>query len=311
MCQFKLFLSGLIFTQSMSEHLRELVIEDHDQVKVLCETIWEGNDYVPEEFPEWISDSTDTPVGVFKGKELIALGALEKVENAAIGWVKGLRVKEEYRQKGYGVKVTEALVAAAKEQGIRTLWYATSSRNEASQLVAEHTGFTLADTTGYFRLYRPYPEHSTPSPTLVPLKIDVTRLHDILQLNPELVESTTFPLAWQFDFKSIEGLSRLLKDSDIKVMIDEEGIAQGVYCMAKRDRKEDSWTAAYTVFATNRTIFVEMIARSIDEADTLGADRAVYFLGPRSTEWALTLGYIDEEFIGRRFLLYELNLSTD
>jgi hypothetical protein len=54
-----------------------------------------------------------------------------------------------------------------------------------------------------------------------------------------------------------------------------------------------------------------MIARSIDEADVLGADRAVYFLGPRATEWALTLGYVDEEFFGRRFLLYEINLADD
>lgn len=295
----------------MPEHLRELVIEDHDQVKVLCETIWDGNDYVPEEFPKWILDSTDTAVGIFKGEELVALGDLEKVENASIGWVKGLRVKEAHRQKGYGAKVTEALTIAAKEQGIRILWYATSSRNEASQLVAERTGFTLADTTGYFRLYRPYPEHSTPSPTLVPLKIDANRLHDILLSNPELVESTTFPLAWQFDFKSIEGLSRLLEDSEIKVIIDEEGIAQGIYCMARRDRKEDVWTAAYTVFATNRTVFVDIIARSIDEADALGAARSVYFLGPRATDWALTLGYVDEEFTGRRFLLYEINLSSD
>ncbi|MHA1136024.1 MAG: GNAT family N-acetyltransferase [Candidatus Thorarchaeota archaeon] len=295
----------------MSEHLRELVIEDQDQVKLLCETIWEGNDYVPEEFPEWVSNSSNTSIGIFKGEELIALGDLEKVENAAIGWIKGLRVKEEHRQKGYGVKVTKALATTAKEQGIRILWYATSSRNEASQHVAERTGFSLADETGYFRLYRPYPEHSTPSPTLAPLKIDAARLYDILLANPELVESSTFPLAWQFDFKSIDGLSRLLHDAEIKVIIDEEGITQGIYCMARRDRKEDSWTAAYTVFATNRTFFVDIIARSIDEADSLGANRAVYFLGPRSTEWALSLGYVDEEFIGRRFLLYELNLSTD
>ncbi|TFG32065.1 GNAT family N-acetyltransferase [Candidatus Thorarchaeota archaeon] len=294
----------------MSDNLRRLVIEDHEQVKLLCETIWEGNDYVPEEFPQWISDSKNISVGIFKDNELIALGDLEKVENASIGWVKGLRVKEGHRQKGLAVRITEELTRIAKEQGLRILWYATSSRNEASQLVAERTGFTLADSTGYFRLYRPYPAHSKPSPTLTPLKIDATRLYDLLLLNPELVESNTFPLAWHFDFKSIEGLSRLLRDSEIKVIIDEEGIAQGLYCMAKRDRKEDIWTAAYTVFATNRTVFVDMIARSIDEADELGADRAVYFLGPRASEWALTLGYVDEEFFERRFLLYELNLTS-
>jgi GNAT superfamily N-acetyltransferase len=295
----------------MSGNLRKLVLEDHDQVKTLCETIWEGNDYVPEEFPTWVSSSIDTPIGIFNGAELIAMGNLEKVENAPNGWIKGLRVKEGYRQKGYGVKVTEGLVEHAKEHGLQTLWYATSSRNEASQHVAEHTGFRLADSTGYFRLYKPYPEHSTPSPTLYPLKIDVDRLHEILLTHPDLVKSDTFPLAWEFDYKTKEGLSRLLKDSEIRVIIDEEGIAQGVYCMAKRDRKENIWTAAYTVFTTNRTVFVDIIARSIDEAAALGADRAVYFLGPNATEWALTLGYVDEEFNGRRFLLYECNLKTE
>jgi len=293
----------------MSDTLRELVIEDHDQVKALCETIWEGNDYVPEEFPDWISNQNEVPIGIFRGEELIALGDLEILENTTIAWIKGLRVKDGYRQKGNGVRITERLAEIAKERGIRILWYATSSKNEASQHVAEHTGFRLADTTGYFRLYRPYPEHSTPSPTIVPIDIDVDRLYEILVATPELVASTTFPLAWHFDFKSKEGLSRLLHDAEIKVIIDEEGIAQGIYCMARRDRKETVWTAAYTVFATNRTIFVDIISRTIDEADALGAERAVYFLGPRTTEWYMALGYVDEEFDGRKFLLYELNLS--
>lgn len=295
----------------MSDGFRELVIEDHDQVKTLCETIWEGNDYVPESFPTWISDSLSTPLGIFQDKELVALANLEKVEGTTIGWVEGLRVKEGHRQKGLGSTINNAIVDAARKQGIITLWYATSSRNEASQLVADRSGFIKADTTGYFRLYRPYPAHSKPSPSFTPLKIDATRLHEILLSNPELVESTTFPLAWQFDFKSSEGLNRLLKDAIIKVIIDEVGNAVGLYCMTKRDRKDDVWTAAYTVFATSRSAFVDMISRTIDEADNLGAERSVYFLGPRATEWSATLGFVDEEFIGRQFLLYELNLSDE
>ncbi|MHA1863887.1 MAG: GNAT family N-acetyltransferase [Candidatus Thorarchaeota archaeon] len=295
----------------MSDNLRKLVITDHDQVKSLCETIWEGNDYVPETFPRWVSDTLSTPLGIFQDKELVALANLEKVEDATIGWVEGLRVKEGHRQMGLGSKINEAIVSTAKEQGIRTLWFATSSRNKASQLVAENCGFIKADTTGYFRLYKSYPAHSKPSPSFMPLEIDATRLHELLLSNPDLVESTTFPLAWQFDFKSLEGLNRLLKDATIKVIIDEAGHAVGLYCMAKRDRKDDIWTAAYSVFATSRSAFVDIISRTIDEADNLGADRAVYFLGPRATEWSTTLGFVDEEFADRQFLLYELNLSVD
>ena len=45
----------------------------------------------------------------------------------------------------------------------------------------------------------------------------------------------------------------------------------------------------------------------IDQAETIGADRAVFFLGPRVTKWALDLGYVADEFVDRKFLLYEVN----
>ncbi len=295
----------------MSDDFRELVLADHEQVKSLCETIWEGNDYVPDEFPQWVSEPKSNPIGIFQQEELVALGTVEKVDGTTIGWVKGLRVKDGHRDQGIGSKLTGALAEKARELGIRTLWYATSSRNEASQHVAEKNGFTLADKTGYFRLFKPYPAHSKPSPSITPLQIDANRLYEVLCENPDLVQSTTFPVAWAFDFKSVDGLNRLMKEVIIKVIIDEAGRAQGFYCLAKRKRNENYWTAAYTVFATDRSIFVDIIARTIDEAETLGAERAVYFLGPRATEWSKTLGYVDEEYNGRRFLLYELNTSVD
>ncbi|MBN2230985.1 MAG: GNAT family N-acetyltransferase [Candidatus Thorarchaeota archaeon] len=265
---------------------------------------------MPETFPKWVSDSKATPMGVFEGEDLIALANLERVDGTSIAWVQGLRVKDGYRQKGYGTSVTNAIVDISRTMGIRTLWYATSSKNTSSQHVAERTGFKVVDNTGYFRLYKPYPPHAKPSPSIVPLQVNPSRLFEILQENPDLVQSTTFPLAWEFDFRSIEGLTRLLQNATIRVIIDESGRAQGVYCMITRQRK-DELTAAYTVFTTDRSIFVDIISRTIDEAETLGANRAVYFLGPRATEWALTLGFVDEEFNGRQFLLYELNPAAN
>jgi RimJ/RimL family protein N-acetyltransferase len=290
----------------MSGDLRELIIDDQEQVNRLCETIWNGNDYVPESFPKWVNDPCATTFGIFEGEELVAMSNLELVDSTSIAWVQGLRVKDGFRNKGYGIRVTDAAVKRAREKHVRTLWYATSSQNEASQKVAKHLGFFLADSVGYFRLYSPFPNHARPSPSIVPMSVNSSRLFELLSLNPDLVPSATVPLAWEYDFKSLEGLERLEKQTDFRVVIDEAGLAQGFYCRVDR-RERDEFTAAFTIFCTDRAVFIDIVSRLLDEAIAAKADRAVFFLGPSPTEWAFGLGYVDDEFIGRRFLLYEKN----
>ncbi len=291
----------------MSEILRELVIQDQEQVDILCETIWEGNDYVPAIFPRWISTSDSHTLGLFIVDELVAFGNVERTEGSNIAWIQGLRVKDTHRGRGYATKITVELTNLAREKGITTLWYATSSRNEASINVALKAGFHEETNTGYFRLYKPFPPHAKPSQSIVPIQVNPERLFELLTINPDLVESDKMPLAWHFDYRTIDGLTRLLSEATNKVVIDEVGIPQAVYCMIERQRKEEK-TAAYTVFASDRAIFVDIMSRMIDEAQTAGANRAVFFLGPRTSEWARDLGYVTEDFIGRRFLLFEKKL---
>ena len=292
----------------MSGNIRELTLKDQEHVSILCETVWSGNDYVPAIFPKWVSNPLSKTLGVFESDELVAFGNIEKLEDSNIACIQGLRVKEGHREKGHATTVTLALIEIAREQGITHLWYATSSRNESSMKVADKCGFQVANRTGYFRIYKPFPPHPKPSLSIVPMSVTPERLHDLLGENPDLVESSTFPLAWHFDFKTLDGLTRLLDEAMVKVVVDESGKVRGLYCLTERERNEET-TAAFTVFSTDRSVFVDIMSRMIDQAETLGADRAVFFLGPRVTEWALGLGYVADEFVDRRFLLYELNLS--
>jgi hypothetical protein len=291
----------------MSENLRELTLEDQEHVDILCETVWEGNDYVPAAFPRWVSTPDSHTLGLFENEELIAIGNIERTEGTTIALVQGLRVKDTHRDKGHAKCVTLALSELAREQGITTLWYATSSRNTASITVAEKTGFHKVASTGYFRLYKPFPQHSKPSPSIVPVQVSPERLSELLDINPDLVPVDKLPLAWHFDYKTIEGLTRLLSRAINKVIIDEAGFPQALYCVTQRERKEEK-TSAYTVFATDRSVFVDVMSRMIDESQTTGVDRAVFFLGPNTTEWAQDLGYVSEEFVDRWFLLYEKRL---
>ncbi|TFF95642.1 GNAT family N-acetyltransferase [Candidatus Thorarchaeota archaeon] len=294
----------------MPQTLRALDMDDHPQVEVLSEGVWSGNDYVPDRFPIWVKDQNVSVFGILEGDELIAICALELVPGTTIAWAEGLRVKEGHREKGLAKKLVQHIKGIADEHGVRTLWYATSSRNEPSMAVAERVGFRLADSVGYFRLYRPFPDHPKPSLSYIPLEVDSDRLYDILLNNPELVESTTIPMAWEFDFRSKEGLERLSEKTQFKVVFDGNGDALSLYCRVDRKRKEEL-TSAFTLFARDRSIFIDVLSRMIDEAASANADRAVFFLGPRATEWALASGYVTEEFVDRKFLLYEYNPAAE
>jgi RimJ/RimL family protein N-acetyltransferase len=290
----------------MSLSIRELELSDFEQVKELTADIWEGNDYIPEIYPHWISDEYSTPIGGFLENQLVALGCLELVKESNIGWVKGIRVNEKYRQKGYGTDIVKQIIELAKTYDVKYLRYATSSRNEESQKLAIKLGFAEKERVGYFRLYPPYPPHPKPSPLWIPIEIDAARLYDVLLKNPSLVESNNLPLVWEFDFKNIEGLQRLGKQTNFRILIDEKGVTQGLFYRCDRER-QNIITATYSVFANDRSIFVDMMARIQDELEKSKADRAVFFLGPNATEWSSSLGIVSEEYKNRKFLLYELN----
>ncbi len=294
----------------MSFTIRDLTIDDHPEVNSLCETIWDGNDYVPDSFPNWIEDKFSFPFGMFSDNQLVALVNMECVPSRSLAWVKGLRVREEFRNQGHGSKILGHLISKANAAGILNVLYATSSRNEASMKLAEKQGFKLANSVDYFRLEPPYPPHPKPSQSIHPIEVDELRLTEILDVDESLMESSTFPVAWEFYRKDLESLARLGKQAKIRVVIDDNGRVNTLYIMAVRKRR-DFRTLTFTVYSSNRTVFVDVFSRILDELVDERADRAAFFLGPRVEQWVDFIIDIPKEFAERRFLLYERELQKN
>ena len=99
----------------MPSNIRELTIKDQEQVNILCETVWSGNDYVPSIFPGWVENPLSRTIGLFESEELVAFGNIERLADADIAWVQGLRVKEGNREKGYATTLTSKLVDIANK----------------------------------------------------------------------------------------------------------------------------------------------------------------------------------------------------
>ncbi|MHA1937470.1 MAG: GNAT family N-acetyltransferase [Candidatus Thorarchaeota archaeon] len=290
----------------MPDELRELVLSDHPAITELCMGIWGGRDYVPHRFPKWIGNDRNYPICIFRGDALQAIGNLEIKSSTKTGWIKGLRVGEAQRRKGHASKLVNHMILKAKEIGLQTLRYATSSRNLASMKVAENLGFELVNDVRYFRLEPPFPPHPRPSPSINPLQVGPDRLLEILK-NSDIVPSDTFAIRWEFYKKDIMSLKAILERETAQVVIGENGDVESLTFLSSFDR-DGQKTTVFSIFSTNRTVFVDIFSRALDYLEETKTERAAFFLGPRVEQWVDYIIEVPKEFMRRRFLLYEKEL---
>ena len=111
---------------------------DRGRVLELTRDVWDGHDYLPRVFDQWVSDSGSS----FQAIELdgIVVG-LQRLRPYASGlvWYEGLRVASTHRRQGLARHMLQSAVAEAREQNFREMRLATG--NPAAAKLFEKAGF--------------------------------------------------------------------------------------------------------------------------------------------------------------------------
>lgn len=111
---------------------------DRDRVTELTRDIWEGRDYMPRVFDDWVSEAGAT----FQAVELdgVVVG-LQRLRPYAAGlvWYEGLRVASTHRRQGLARAMLGSAIAEAREQGFREMRLATG--NPTAVRLFESAGF--------------------------------------------------------------------------------------------------------------------------------------------------------------------------
>ncbi len=125
--------------------IRKAVASDKGPILEICRRIWNGGDYVPEVWDDWLTDSEGlllvatvkgTPVGV----------AHAGFQTPDVAWLEGVRVHEQYRGLGIAGKLNMALTKWAAERGARVARLCTGSSNIASRNHLSKVGFQVLQT---------------------------------------------------------------------------------------------------------------------------------------------------------------------
>lgn len=100
---------------------------DRERVVELTRDVWEGHDYIPDVFDDWVSNAG----AAFQAAELdgVVVG-LQRLRPFAAGlvWYEGLRVASTHRRRGIARAMLMSAIDEARQQGFREMRLATRER---------------------------------------------------------------------------------------------------------------------------------------------------------------------------------------
>ncbi len=106
--------------------LRPMRAADRDRVAEISRDVWEGHDYLPRVFDDWLSDAG----AAFQAAEVegVVVG-VQRLRPFAAGlvWYEGLRVASTHRRQGLARAMLTSAIADAREQGFREMRLGTAN----------------------------------------------------------------------------------------------------------------------------------------------------------------------------------------
>jgi GNAT superfamily N-acetyltransferase len=113
-------------TSSKDLTLRPMRAADRERVMEICRDVWDGHDYIPRVFDEWLADAG----AAFQAAEVdgVVVG-LQRLRPYAQGlvWYEGLRVASTHRRQGLAREMLASAITEAKEQRFREMRLGTGN----------------------------------------------------------------------------------------------------------------------------------------------------------------------------------------
>ncbi len=126
--------------------IRIAVMDDLEDIAAISRTTWDGDDYLEKKAPRWIRDCS-LYAGELDGR-VVGTFRLSPMP-AGVLWMEALRVKLEYRSRGYGRQLADAAFDTGKkiiESGrAECMEFSTYFRNDESIHISFTQGFRVVN----------------------------------------------------------------------------------------------------------------------------------------------------------------------
>ena len=189
--------------------LRRLVPEDRPRILEISSQIWDGHDWVPGAFDEWLADPAGETVAAEWAGVLIGF-ARRTWLHPSHAWFEGIRTDPAHRGKGAGRAITEHLIEGARRDGTEKIHLSTHIDNEASIHIIESYGF---ERVASFVYLEGRPVDTPPEeigPEIVPVREEEAAWFVDRSAFLELAQRR-FPRGWRFFPFDVDPLSAVAR----------------------------------------------------------------------------------------------------
>ncbi len=243
--------------------IRKIKPEDKQRVLQIASKIWEGDDYLPQVFDEWVQDPNDIFAGLWENGILIGFGHLKYLTPTDI-WLEGLRKDPDLNIKSVGEKLSHYYLKILKKNpNITSVRFSTYFDNIPSIRLNEKLGFKKILTLSHKELELKKVEKPE---ILSNLKIakDFNKIQKYVENSLFLELSKNFiSKGWTVYPYSRELLEQFYDDEQI-LSFRENDVIKGVAIYSKVKYKDVFWISFLE--AENELVYTELLKYLINLA---------------------------------------------
>ena len=100
-------------SKHMEHTIRRFQDSDIPDILEIAKTTWGGHDHLPSMLDDWLSDSNCSPYVMEEEGKVVSVANLKIMDQGRTGWMEGLRVHSNFREKGLAAQMTKHLVEIA------------------------------------------------------------------------------------------------------------------------------------------------------------------------------------------------------
>jgi GNAT superfamily N-acetyltransferase len=165
-------------------------------------TIWDGNDYVPEAWPDWLSDPIGRLIVAEHEGRIVGLTRIGRLSPGA-WWLQGLRVHPDFEGRGVASQLHQAAVNTWREIGDGTLRLSTASFRYPVHHLCERSGFVKVGERTVFVALDPLEAGSVDAPEASPfqpiLTAEIPEAVEFIRCSPAFrLQDGLLELDWEY-----------------------------------------------------------------------------------------------------------------
>jgi GNAT superfamily N-acetyltransferase len=178
----------------------------------VTKNIWDGNDYLPYVWDEWLADTEGELCVAEIGDRMVGLGKLSHL-GWGNWWMEGMRVQPEYQGRGISSQLHEYLHNFWLEHGNGFVRLTTSSKRLPIHHLCERFGFSKINERSFFVASLLLDNTAEALPFQLLTSPELPDALDFLQNSPTLRFSCgLIDLGWRYAVPRLEYLQKLLDD---------------------------------------------------------------------------------------------------